>query len=67
MGLIANSHVPKQAQIFDILRKRISLGVWTQGVWLPAKAEHRRHSDACGVRERLAHHSTVDITQQQRR
>lgn len=36
MDLIADSHVPKYAQIADIFRQRIARGVWTQGFRLPA-------------------------------
>ena len=36
MDLIADSHVPKYAQIADIFRQRIARGVWAQGLRLPA-------------------------------
>jgi len=36
MDLIADSHVPKYAQIADIFRQRIARGVWRQGLRLPA-------------------------------
>ena len=39
MDLIADSHVPKYAQIADIFRQRIARGVWTKGFRLPANEE----------------------------
>ena len=36
MDLIADSHVPKYAQIADIFRQRIARGVWAKGFRLPA-------------------------------
>jgi GntR family transcriptional regulator len=36
MDLIADSHVPKYAQIADIFRQRIARGIWAQGLRLPA-------------------------------
>ena len=36
MDLIADSHVPKYAQIADIFRRRIARGIWAQGLRLPA-------------------------------
>lgn len=36
MDLIADSHVPKYAQIADIFRQRIARGVWSKGFRLPA-------------------------------
>jgi GntR family transcriptional regulator len=36
MDWIADSHVPKYAQIADIFRQRIARGVWPQGFRLPA-------------------------------
>ena len=39
MDLIADSHVPKYAQIADIFRQRIARGIWAQGLRLPANEE----------------------------
>jgi GntR family transcriptional regulator len=39
MDLIAESHVPKYAQIADIFRQRIARGVWAKGLRLPANEE----------------------------
>lgn len=39
MDLIADSHVPKYAQIADIFRQRIARGVWAQGLRLPANED----------------------------
>src|ERR1700759_598307 len=39
MDLIAESHVPKYAQIADIFRQRITRGLWTKGFRLPANEE----------------------------
>ena len=39
MDLIADSHVPKYAQIADIFRQRIARGVWAKGLRLPANEE----------------------------
>lgn len=36
MDLIAESHLPKYAQIADIFRQRIARGIWAKGVRLPA-------------------------------
>jgi GntR family transcriptional regulator len=36
MDLIADSHIPKYAQIADIFRQRIARGIWAQGQQLPA-------------------------------
>jgi GntR family transcriptional regulator len=36
MDLIADSHVPKYAQIADIFRQRIARGTWSKGFRLPA-------------------------------
>jgi len=36
VDLIADSHVPKYAQIADIFRQRIARGVWAKGFRLPA-------------------------------
>jgi GntR family transcriptional regulator len=36
MDLIADSHVPKYAQIADIFRQRIARGIWGKGCRLPA-------------------------------
>jgi GntR family transcriptional regulator len=36
MDLIAESHVPKYAQIADIFRQRVARGIWAQGLRLPA-------------------------------
>lgn len=36
MDLIADSHVPKYAQIADIFRQRIGRGIWAHGLRLPA-------------------------------
>lgn len=36
MDLIADSHVPKYAQIADIFRQRIARGIWARGLRLPA-------------------------------
>jgi GntR family transcriptional regulator len=39
MDLIADSHVPKYAQIADIFRQRIARGIWRQGLRLPTNEE----------------------------
>jgi len=39
VNLIANSHVPKYAQIANIFRQRIARGVWAKGFRLPANED----------------------------
>jgi GntR family transcriptional regulator len=39
VDLIADSHVPKYAQIADIFRQRVARGIWAQGLRLPANEE----------------------------
>jgi GntR family transcriptional regulator len=44
MRLIADSHVPKYAQIADIFRQRIARGLWAQGFRLRKRFDALRNT-----------------------